>query len=321
MEVLGGDCRNRWADKSYTSIYFKNGLSGGSCDHTPMDGFCTAVVTHYVINTLKETKGIYTGKAKFRDLPKPIRLDFHLDEKITSQISLSQQKFHENISDIQAGVYVFDGFGKSLLRDHRFHPEAFVQIALQLAYYRMYSRPASTYVTATTRKYYHGRTETCRSCFPENVDFAKAVIDGSASPSDLYKLLGKAVDKFQVMMEDAMKNEGCDRHFLGLYMMAQEDESGGGFPEIFGDPAFIKAGGGGNYVLSTSLAGYWSVSGGVPPMVEHGYGCFYGIEDEKITFTVSSFKHCLETDSTSFFNNVKLSLNNMQDILASGSKL
>ena len=183
----------------------------------------------------------------------------------------------------------------------------------------MYAKPASTYVTATTRKYYHGRTETCRSCFPESVDFAKAVIDGSSTPHQLYQMLKRAIDKFQVMMEDACKNEGCDRHFLGLYMTAIEN--GLELPSLFTDPAFVKSGGGGNYVLSTSCSGYWAFAGGVPPMIESGYGCFYGIEDNKITFTITSFKRCPETDSTAFYNNVSLSLKNMQNILASGAKL
>lgn len=91
-------------------------------------------------------------------------------------------------------------------------------------------------------------------------------------------------------------------------------------PSIFGDPAFIRSGGGGNYVLSTSCAGYWSVAGGVPPMVENGYGCFYGIEDNRITFTITNFKHCSETNCEAFFNNIRLSLQNMNHILTTGSK-
>lgn len=284
-----------------------------------MDGFCTAVVTHYVVNSLKECKGVYQGENKFRDFPKPERLDFHLDEKISTAIDSAMIHYRKNSEDVAATVSYFTDFGKAILRDHRFHPEAFVQVAIQLAYYRMHGKPAPTYVSATTRRYYHGRTETCRSCFPENVDFAKAVIDGSASPSDLYKLLKRAIDKFQEMMDDAMKNEGCDRHFLGLYLIAQEQ--GLELPAIFGDPAFSRAGGGGNYVLSTSCSGYWSIAGGVPPMVEHGYGCFYGIEDNQITFTITSYNHCPDTDCNAYFNNIKLSLKNMQHILATGSKL
>lgn len=137
-----------------------------------MDGFCTAVVTHYVINSLNECKGVYQGENKFREYPKPQRLDFHIDEKITTAIDRATVEFRKNTDDVQATICCFEEFGKAILKDHRFHPEAFVQVAIQLAYYRMYGRPASTYVTASTRRYYHGRTETCRACFPENVSVA-----------------------------------------------------------------------------------------------------------------------------------------------------
>ena len=284
-----------------------------------MDGFCTAVITHYVTNSLMECKGVFQGKDKFRDFPKPELLDFHVDDLVFKEIEKAKSVFRTNTEDVSCIIKFFDGFGKAILREHRFHPEAFVQVALQLAYYRMYGNPASTYVTATTRRYYHGRTETCRACFPENVDFAKAVIDGSASPDQLYSLLKKAISKFQSMMSDASNNEGCDRHFLGLYMIAQEE--GLEMPSIFADPAFMRSGGGGNYVLSTSCAGYWSVGGGVPPMVKHGYGAFYGIEDNRITFTITCFKSCPENNCDAFFNNIALSLKNMENILKLGSKL
>jgi len=41
------------------------------------------------------------------------------------------------------------------------------------------------------------------------------------------------------------------------------------------------SGGGGNFVLSTSFVGYTPVYGGVVPMVAHGYGTFYKIEQNK----------------------------------------
>lgn len=47
-----------------------------------------------------------------------------------------------------------------------------------------------------------------------------------------------------------MKGSGCDRHLLGLYLIAMEN--GLELPEIFTDPSFTRSGGGGNYILSTS---------------------------------------------------------------------
>lgn len=119
-------------------------------------------------------------------------------------------------------------------------------------------------------------------------------------------------------MKDAMNNEGCDRHFLGLYLTSLEE--GIELPQIFSDPAFMKSGGAGNYILSTSCAGYWSICGGLPPMRPDGYGTFYGIENNRITFVVTAYKHCTETNPEAFFNNIRISLRDMQNIL-NASKL
>lgn len=47
----------------------------------------------------------------------------------------------------------------------------------------MFFRPAPTYVTAATRQFYHGRTETVRSCFPEVLDWVQAMIEDKKSVS------------------------------------------------------------------------------------------------------------------------------------------
>ncbi len=56
-------------------------------------------------------------------------------------------------------------------------PDAFVQMALQLAYYRQYGEPCPTYESASTRGFLHGRTETVRSCSVDSVTFTKAFDD------------------------------------------------------------------------------------------------------------------------------------------------
>lgn len=48
-----------------------------------------------------------------------------------------------------------------------------------------------------------------------------------------------------------------------------------------GPLSFQCSGGGGNFVLSSSLVGYTTVLGVVAPMVHHGYGFFYRIRDDR----------------------------------------
>lgn len=44
-------------------------------------------------------------------------------------------------------------------------------------------------------------------------------------------------------------------------------------------------------MLSTSLVGYTTVLGGVAPMVQHGYGFFYRIRDDRFVHKIRTFKN------------------------------
>lgn len=67
----------------------------------------------------------------------------------------------------------FQGYGKDFMKQVKIHPDAFIQAAIQLTYYRLHDKIGSTYETATMREYYHGRTETVRSCDMAMLDMCK----------------------------------------------------------------------------------------------------------------------------------------------------
>ena len=62
-------------------------------------------------------------------------------------------------------------------------PDAFVQMALQLGYYKMHGTSKPTYESAQVRKFAYGRTETCRSVSVESVTWVQAMKDPSLSVS------------------------------------------------------------------------------------------------------------------------------------------
>jgi len=72
-----------------------------------------------------------------------------------------------------------------------------------------------------TCRFYHGRTETCRTCTPELVEFCRAAIERkSNSDPHVCSLLKKANDKFIYLMKECKNNRGCDRHLFGLAIAA-----------------------------------------------------------------------------------------------------
>ncbi|KAG8266558.1 hypothetical protein J6590_069531 [Homalodisca vitripennis] len=127
------------------------------------------------------------------------------------------------------------------------------------------------------------------------------------------KLLLRAIDKHNELMAKARNNEGCDRHLFGLYCIAVENNLP--VPQLYLDPLYKKSGGGGNFILSTSLLGYSPTAGGVSPMCLNGYGVFYSISPESLMFTISVRRDSPETSSNKLFQSLHHSLLDMVSLL------
>lgn len=69
------------------------------------------------------------------------------------------------------------------MKNTKIHPDSFVQAAIQLTYYRLHGNVGCCYETATMREYYHGRTETVRSCDMKMLDMCKGWSDPNATVS------------------------------------------------------------------------------------------------------------------------------------------
>uniref|UniRef100_A0A8D0HQR9 Peroxisomal carnitine O-octanoyltransferase n=2 Tax=Sphenodon punctatus TaxID=8508 RepID=A0A8D0HQR9_SPHPU len=276
---LGGDPTVRWGDKSYNCIIFSNGTLGSNCDHAPLDAMVFVALCSYIDLNIIETEGKWKGSDKVQDIPWPEELVFTLNQKVLNDIGCAKEKYHKQMSDLQVASYAFTPFGKALTKKKRLHPDTFVQLALQLAYYKLHGRPGCCYETAMTRRFYHGRTETARPCTMEAVEWCKSMLDPTSTRHQQQQQMLKAFAKHNKMMKECENGKGFDRHLLGLLLIAKEQ--GLPVPELFADPAFARSGGGGNFVLSTSLVGYTRIGGAVVPMVHHGYGCFYRIRDDR----------------------------------------
>ncbi|XP_017280549.1 peroxisomal carnitine O-octanoyltransferase isoform X2 [Kryptolebias marmoratus] len=296
--ALTGDATIRWGDKSYNSIVFADGTFGSTCDHSPYDAMVLVSMCWYLDERIKATEGKWKGSDAVRQMPLPEELLFTVDEKILSDINQAKQQYLESTQDLQVVCYAFTAFGKRAIKEKKLHPDTFVQLAMQLAYYKQHKRPGSCYETATTRRFYHGRTETMRPCTQEAVDWCKAMTDPTRDANARRKAMLPAFGKHNKLMSEAQEGNGFDRHLLGLYLIAKEE----GRPtlELFTDPLY-----------SRSLVGYTTILGAVAPMVHQGYGFFYRIRDDRIVISITSWKSCRETDAASLFNNFSSSLHEL----------
>lgn len=282
------DCTDRWFDKSYSTIVYQNGMVACACDHSPAEAM--TLISSSVWNLLAvELNGYqWQGPPDANIRPEVRELKFVVDSKILDGVREAKEVFKQNGSNVDLLYEEFKDYGKEFIRSHKLHPDTYVQMALQLAYYRLYHKGVPTYETAVTRQFYHGRTETLRSCTTETIDMCRAMLDGWASVREKKEKLVFAMEKHNRLMQEGTYNSGCDRHLMGLQIVAFEE--GIDKPELFSDPSWLKSGGNGNFLLSTSFLGFTPATGLVPPMCAGGYGFFYSIIDSQIQFYATCYK-------------------------------
>ncbi|KAK3912117.1 Peroxisomal carnitine O-octanoyltransferase [Frankliniella fusca] len=313
MASISGDYKNLWADKSVHVVFFGNGRCAGLADHTAFDGMISITNSFYIYQSLVESGGVWSGPSTVRTLSKPRNLTFVLDSTLTKELHSADLRLITSKSKVIIVREKFSSYGKAYTVKNRIHPDTFVQMALQLTYFRMHKKLAPCYETATTRAFFNGRTETLRPCTTQLVEWIRAMLEKGINAEEKVRLLRIAAQRHDDLMKEAREGYGCDRHLFGLYCIAEENQMP--LPSIFKDPSYVKSGGNGNFVLSTSLVGYTPVGGGVAPMCLDGYGVFYNICPDSFYFTISVMRDSAETSATKFFQNLCETFYSMYNVI------
>ncbi|BFZ02222.1 hypothetical protein BsWGS_05261 [Bradybaena similaris] len=312
-KALFGSGDNRWWDKGLSSGMYENGLCVSNADHTPAEGVMMVYVCQYVLAKLQENNGIWQGSTNIRSLPEPELLEFVLDDHLRKSIKDAKRNFDAVSQCATAEVLKYTRFGKNYCKQVKIHPDVYCQLAMQLAYYTLYHRMAPTYQTAPIKQFFHGRTETMRTFTTEAKAWCTAMLDPSVENSEKFKLLLAAVKKHGSDFAEACEFRACDRHLMGLLLIAREQ--GLPIPELYQDPAFSKSGGGGNFILSTSCLGYSPLVGAVLPMCAHGIGAFYSINEEWLIFDFTTWNEDKDTSSQGFAQAVSNALDTMRSLI------
>uniref|UniRef100_A0A8D1FCP5 carnitine O-palmitoyltransferase n=1 Tax=Sus scrofa TaxID=9823 RepID=A0A8D1FCP5_PIG len=313
--LLHGQCFDRWFDKSFTFIVFKNGKMGMNAEHSWADAPIVAHLWEYVMSIDSfqlgyEEDGHCKGDTN-PNIPYPTRLQWDIPEECQEVIETSLSCANLLADDVDFHSFPFTTFGKGLIKKCRTSPDAFVQLALQLAHYKDMGKFSLTYEASMTRLFREGRTETVRSCTTESCNFVLAMVDPTQPVEQKLKLFKIAAEKHQHLYRLAMTGSGVDRHLFCLYVVSKYLAVDSPFlKEVLSEP----------WRLSTSQTPrqqvelfdleknpeYVSSGGGFGPVADDGYGVSYIIVgDHLISFHISSKFSCPETDSHRFGKHLK----------------
>lgn len=276
-----GDGQNRWFDKSFQLIAFANGKTGFNGEHSMMDATPTARMCDYICERLLSAEFGDLLSIDDKSVPQPRPLEFHPPASLIMSIATSLDSFTRAVSRHDLHVVRYTRYGKDLPKQHKMSPDAFVQMAFQLAYYRAYGTWVATYESAGMRRYLWGRTETCRSVTTESVDLIHGW-NAAGPASEKAKLLRAACNAQSKYMVDCLNGKGVDRYLLGLRLMVHKDEH---VPALYADPAYALSS---HWTMSTSQIPSEYFDGyGWGEVVPDGFGLAYMVRERSIHVNVT----------------------------------
>jgi len=316
---LHGNGCNRWYDKSLNLIIGRNGRIGFNGEHSWADAPIMSHMWEYVLSADVGREG-YTesghtvGEADSDAIP-PVKLRWDLKKKCLEAIDHSYREAQVTLEDVDLRLLMHDSFGKGFMKTCKVSPDAFIQMALQLAYFRDSGRFRLTYEASMTRLFREGRTETVRPCTIESSAWVRAMCTaGKPDRKEQIGLFRTACETHQRGYQDAMLGNGIDRHLFCLYVVSKYLEVDSSFlKEVLSEPWRLSTSqtphGQTSLIDLRKHPGCVSAGGGFGPVADDGYGVSYIIAGEDIVFFhVSSKKSSADTDSDRFAGRIQRAL-------------
>ncbi|KDR78870.1 hypothetical protein GALMADRAFT_244504, partial [Galerina marginata CBS 339.88] len=281
---------NRFLDKAFTLIVDPSTRAGASGEHSPVDALVPSIVAEYGIVEGVDAEAFERHVSESSDVDGPgwERLDWVADEKMWKECRTAAERANTIIDNSDDSVFWFDEFGADWIKDiggYKLSPDAFIQMAIQLAWYRERGEFTGTYETVLTRMFKHGRTETLRTLSRESRLWVLSMVDPKAMNIERFKLLRDAISSHSRRTREAMTGRGFDRHLLGLRLLLRplNAESAA----LFEDEVFERSS---QWKLSTSglSAGLLFKGTGFGAMYEDGYGINYLAAPKSVKFGIES---------------------------------
>jgi carnitine O-acetyltransferase len=187
------------------------------------------------------------------------------------------------------------------MKQNGFSPDAYVQMIMQLATYRLWGEQVGTYESTQVRPFLHGRTETTRTVSIESSAFITRFgllplqdENDSIARKEKIQLLQNAVSAHVKYIGLAAKGQGVDRHFFGMSMLVGTNEQ---TPDLYNDPVFQRSK---RWRVSTSHLTHAKFDGwGYGQVVPDGVGLAYSIHPRNCLFTITALKHTEWTNKLS----------------------
>ncbi|GGT91458.1 choline/carnitine O-acyltransferase [Actinomadura citrea] len=216
--LLHGDSANRWFDKAVSFVVFGDGTAGINVEHCGLDGTTILSFVDALLGEPPEKPSQRSG-ARSQGLPVVEAIEFTLDDALRRDIGDAAAAFAGYGAATATATVSFDDFGTDHIKRLKMSPDAFVQMAYQLAHKRAKGRVGATYESIATRQYRNGRTEAMRVVTPEVLRFVDVMDDPAAGAAPRRDAFRAAADAHVRRAKECQAGQAPEQHLWELQLI------------------------------------------------------------------------------------------------------
>jgi len=240
--LLFGSSANRWYDKAVSFVVAANGAAGINAEHSMLDGMPLLAFIDAIHALSGEDASARSG-AVSQGLPAFERVEFHLDTALRAKTGEAARAFKAYSEATATMLYHFDDFGANRVKELGLSPDAFAQLALQLAHVRTKGFVGATYESIAMRQFDHGRTEAMRVVSKEILQFVAVMQNGAAGPVEKIAALRAAAEKHVQRARECQEGQAPEQHLWELMLIQKRHGEALGVTEeiaLFSSPGWLK---------------------------------------------------------------------------------
>ena len=219
-QLLHGDSGNRWFDKAVSLVVFADGTAGINVEHCQLDGTTILSLVDGMLGASAEEHSTRSG-AVSQGLPAIDPVKLVLDDELRADVQAAGDAFAGYAAATATTTVSFPELGSERAKQLGVSPDAFVQLAYQLAHLRTKGLIGATYESIATRQFRHGRTEAMRVVTPEIVRFVAAMDEPGADADTRVAALRAAAGKHVARAGECRRGDAPEQHLWELLLIQQ----------------------------------------------------------------------------------------------------
>lgn len=219
-QLLHGDSGNRWFDKALSLIVFRDGTAGLNGEHCKLDGTTMVSFVDAVLGSSAQEQSRWSG-GQAQGTPACAPIEFVLDADLRADVRAAAASFAAYAADTATIVASIENFTSDRAKQLRMSPDAFAQMAFQLAHQRAKGHLGATYESIATQHYRHGRTEAMRVVTPEVVRFVAAMDDAQADEQTRRAAFRAAAQMHVERARQCQAGQAPEQHLWELQLIQQ----------------------------------------------------------------------------------------------------